>query len=97
MGQTILSVFKGRFSGLSTGLSHGRTIYSEINPHITWHTNNSAPVITNSIETQLYRWLRGRILQAPGVLLHAIGGTGGHVHLAVTVPPTLLVTEYIGE
>jgi putative transposase len=74
-----------------------RTIYSEINLHITWHTNNSAPVITDPIDTQLYRWLRGRILQAPGVLLLAIGGTDDHVHLAVTVPPTLLVSEWIGE
>jgi hypothetical protein len=31
------------------------------------------------------------------VLLHAIGGTGGHVHLPVTVSPTLLVSEWIGE
>ena len=74
-----------------------RTIYSEINLHITWHTKNSAPVITGPIETQLYRWLRGRISQAPGVVLHAIGGTDGHVPLAVTVPPTLLVSEWIGE
>jgi putative transposase len=73
-----------------------RTIYSEIHLHITWHTTNSAPIITGSIETQLHRWLRRRILQAPGVLLHAIGGTSDHVHLAVTVPPTLLVSEWIG-
>jgi hypothetical protein len=46
--------------------------------NITWHTKNSAPVIANSIETQRYRWLRDRILQAPGVLLHAIGGTDDH-------------------
>jgi REP element-mobilizing transposase RayT len=70
-----------------------RTIYSEINLHITWHTKNSAPAIIDAIETQLYRRLRGRILQAPGVALHAIGGTGGHVHLAVTVPPTLLAQK----
>jgi hypothetical protein len=43
-------------------LAMARTIYSEINLHITWHTKNSDPVITDSIETQLYRWLRGRIL-----------------------------------
>jgi REP element-mobilizing transposase RayT len=61
-----------------------RTIYSEIHLHITWHTKNSTPVITGSMETQLYRWFRGRILQAPGVLLHAIGGTDDHIHLAVT-------------
>ena len=74
-----------------------RPIYSEIHLHITWHTKNSAPAISGSIEAGLYRWLRGRILQAPGVLLHAIGGTEDHVHVAVTVPPTLLVSEWIGE
>jgi putative transposase len=74
-----------------------RTIYSEINLHITWHTKNSASLITGSIETPLYRWLQGRILQAPGVLLHAIGGTGDHTHLAVTVPPALLVSDWIGD
>jgi hypothetical protein len=31
------------------------------------------------------------------VLLLAIGGTDDHVHPAVTVPPTLLVSEWIGE
>jgi REP-associated tyrosine transposase len=63
----------------------------------TWHTKNSAPVVTDAIETQPYRWLRGRILQSPGALLHAIGGADDHVHLAVTAPPTLLVSEWIGE
>ena len=74
-----------------------RTIYSEIHLHITWHTKNSAPAITAELETHLHRWLRGRILQTPGVLLHAIGGTEDHIHLAVTVPPTLLASDWIGE
>jgi hypothetical protein len=30
-------------------------------------------------------------------LLHAIGGTEDHIHLAVTVPPTLLASDWIGE
>jgi putative transposase len=47
--------------------------------------------------SQLDRWLRDRILQSPGVLLHAIGGTEDHIHFAVTVPPTLSVSEWIGE
>ena len=74
-----------------------RTIYSEIHLHITWHTKNSAPLITTAIETPLYRWLRGRILQSAGVLLHAIGGTEDHLHMAVTAPPTLLLSDWIGE
>ena len=33
----------------------------------------------------------------PGVFLHAIGGIETHVHLAVTVPPTVAPSEWIGQ
>jgi putative transposase len=36
-------------------------------------------------------------LRSLGSFVHAIGGTPTHVHLAVTVPPTLLVSEFIGK
>jgi putative transposase len=29
--------------------------------------------------------------------LHAIGGTDDHIHLAVSAPPTLLVSDGLGE
>jgi REP element-mobilizing transposase RayT len=74
-----------------------RPIYSEIHLHITWHTKDNASVITGSIETQLHSFLRNRVLQSPGVLLHAIGGTDDHPHLAVSAPPTLLVSDWVGE
>jgi putative transposase len=74
-----------------------RPIYSEIHLHITWHTKDNASVITGSIETQLHSFLRNRVLQSPGVLLHAIGGTDDHLHLAVSAPPTLLVSDWVGE
>ncbi len=28
---------------------------------------------------------------------HAVGGTENHVHMAVSVPPTLLISEFIGR
>jgi putative transposase len=73
-----------------------RTIYSEIHLHITWHTKQSAPLLTGAVDAQLYRFLRNRMMQSPGVSLHAIGGTDDHVHLAVSVPPTLLVSDWLG-
>jgi len=30
-------------------------------------------------------------------LFHAVGGTENHIHLAVSVPPTLLISEWIGK
>lgn len=74
-----------------------RNVYSEINLHIVWHTKQSSPVLTEAIEDRLYRYLQHRILQSQGVLFHAIGGTENHVHLAVSTPPTLLISDWIGE
>src|SRR5262249_634402 len=33
----------------------------------------------------------------PGVILHEIGGTETHVHVAASVPPTLIISEWIGR
>ena len=74
-----------------------RNVYSELNLHITWHTKQSLPLITAVIEPRLHAFLRHRVLETPGVIFHAIGGTGNHVHLAVSVPSTLLVSDWIGK
>ena len=40
---------------------------------------------------------RTRCINTPGVFIHEIGGIETHVHLCVTVPPTLLVSEWVGQ
>ena len=74
-----------------------RNYYSEINFHIVWHTKNSLPLLTDVVEPAAHRCLTRRVVETPGAFIHAIGGTPTHVHLAVTVPPTLLVCDFIGE
>jgi putative transposase len=74
-----------------------RRAYSEINLHITWHVKDNVPVLRDDIETQLRRYLRGRALQEKDLVFHEIGGTDDHVHVVVTVPPTLLLSEWIGQ
>jgi putative transposase len=71
--------------------------YSEINFHITWHTADNNPVLHDEIEVQLHRHMRGRVLQTPGVYFHEIGGTDDHVHLVVSTPPTLLISDWVGK
>lgn len=63
---------------------------------MTWHTKANQRVLTNVIEDRLQRYLMARMVEAPGVVCHAVGGTDDHVHAAVSVPPTLLVSEWIG-
>lgn len=71
--------------------------YSEINLHCVWHVKSSFPAITNEIEQRLYKYIRNYALQSKGLLFHEIGGTETHVHIAVTIPPTLLLSEWIGK
>ena len=71
--------------------------YSEINLHFTWHVKESLPIINEAIEPRLQRYIRSYALQAKGLIFHEIGGTETHVHIAVTIPPTLLISEWIGK
>ena len=74
-----------------------RNYYSEINLHFVWHTKNSLPLLTPAVEPLTHRLLRKRIVDTSGVFVHQIGGTETHVHLAVTIPPTLTISEWIGQ
>jgi putative transposase len=74
-----------------------RNYYSEINLHVTWHTIGSRALLTPPIEAETHRYLRQRMIDTNGVFVHEIGGTETHVHIAITVPPTLTISEYIGQ
>ena len=74
-----------------------KNYYSEINLHLTWHTKESAPLLTTDVETFVHRWLEKRIIDEPGAYVYEIGGTETHVHIALTVPPTLGIAEFIGR
>jgi putative transposase len=74
-----------------------KNVYSEINLHMTWHTKNNNPVLTDSIENRVYHHLEHEILKTKNVFFHAVGGTENHVHLVATIPPTLLISEWIGK
>jgi putative transposase len=74
-----------------------RNYYSEINLHLNWHTKDSAPLLTPDVETLAHRCLRERLIGTEGVFVHEIGGTDTHVHVCVTVPPTILISEFVGQ
>ena len=74
-----------------------RRSYSEINLHFVWHVKASLPIISLEIEPRLYRYIRSYALHSAGLIFHEIGGTETHVHIAITVPPTLLISDWIGK
>ena len=71
--------------------------YSEINLNLVWHTKESLPLLTPRVEEFVRRNLRQRIINEPGAFVHEIGGTETHVHIAVSVPPRLLISELVGQ
>lgn len=73
------------------------SVYSEITFHITWHTKNSLPMITERIEERLYHYLTHKILETPGVRFHGVGGIETHVHLALSSQPNILISDLVGK
>lgn len=74
-----------------------RNVYSEINLHFVRHIKDNAPVLGSSIGRPLYDFLKDRALQTSAVYLHAIGAIEDPVHVVVSVPPTLLISDWIGQ
>jgi putative transposase len=74
-----------------------RNYYSEINLHLVWHTKNNLPLLTPRVEPIVDGLLRQRIIDTPGAFVHECGGIENHVHLAVTIPPALTISEWIGQ
>ena len=48
------------------------------------------------MEAQTHQFLRGQVFQSAGVIFHEVGGTDDHIHLVVSVPPTLPISAWIG-
>lgn len=74
-----------------------RNYYSEIDLHIVWHTKNSWRLLTPEVESLAHQFVKKRIADAPGAFYYEIGGIDTHVDVVVTVPPTLLISEFIGQ
>jgi putative transposase len=71
--------------------------YAEINLHFVWHTGDNRPILTPACEAVVYDAIRRKAASLRGVLVRAIGGTEDHVHVAVSIPPTLLISEFVGQ
>ena len=74
-----------------------RRAYSEINLHFVWHVKANVPIINETIEPGLHRFIRKYALKTKGLIFHEVGGIETHIHIAVTIPPTLLISEWIGQ
>jgi putative transposase len=74
-----------------------RNYYSEINLHLVWRVKNSQPLLTARLESVVHQLIRQKIANTPGAFYHEINGTEDHVHAVVSVVPTILISEFIGQ
>ncbi len=74
----------------------GKNYYSEINLHITWHTKLSRPLLLPDVEAMTFACLREKAAALGDIYIHEIGGTETHLHLAVSIEPTVLISELVG-
>jgi putative transposase len=74
-----------------------RNYYAEIHLHVVWHTKASAPLLEPKVEAIVHHYVRGRCIDTRGVYIHEIGGIEDHVHLCVSIAPTILISDFVGK
>jgi REP element-mobilizing transposase RayT len=60
--------------------------------HFTWGTKNNLPLITPTVEERLFPYI-GYKCKELGYILHAVNGTEVHVHLLISLTPSILVQD----
>ncbi len=60
--------------------------------HFTWGTKNNLPLITPTVEERLFPYI-GHKCKELGYFLHAVNGTEDHVHLLISLTPSILVQD----
>src|SRR5262245_32421216 len=83
--------------GSNEGIAMARDYYAEINLHVVWHTKLSSPTLTPRVAKVVDDSLRSRISRTAGVICHEVGGIETHVQLALSIPPTLLISQFVGQ
>ncbi len=69
--------------------------FHEIYLHITWHNNHDCE-ITPTIEKMLHEIILSKCNTIDGIYVHELGGTETHIHLAISINPTIKISDFIG-
>lgn len=62
--------------------------------HLVWTTKRRAPMLIGDVETKVLSLIREKSVET-GTPLVAIGGATDHIHIAVSIPPRLSVSEWV--
>ena len=71
--------------------------YIKVWIHFVWSTKNRLPLMTDETKQQrIFNAITAKTVSLKGIA-HAIGGIDDHVHLVVTVPSTMSLSQFIGQ
>jgi putative transposase len=64
--------------------------------HVTWSTEKRRHLLTPEMGVRLFSVVR-TVAHRHRAVLHAAGATPDHIHLVLSVPPTVAVAQLLGE
>ena len=62
--------------------------------HLVWATKERQPLIVPDKEVKLYNYIIGKADHL-SCIVHAVGGIEDHIHLLVSIPPTLSIANFV--
>ena len=62
--------------------------------HIVWATKQRKPLINPDKESELHNYIIGKS-DFLNCIVHAIGGMEDHVHIIVSIPPTMAISQFV--
>ena len=68
--------------------------YTNLVYHIVFRTHRSLPAIDEQHERELYAYFHGYIMKHKAKL-YRIGGMPDHIHMLVSIPPDIAVSEFV--
>ena len=70
--------------------------YWRLHYHLIWSTRDRQPALTGEREKLFYGVLYGKAKEL-GIKIHAAGNVEDHVHVVVSIPPTLVIAECVRQ
>ncbi|MCC7207324.1 MAG: IS200/IS605 family transposase [Anaerolineae bacterium] len=70
--------------------------YFRLHYHFVWTTKDRLPLITEFNEEPIYKAIQAKTSELHG-FVHAVNGTADHIHVVVTLPPSVRLCDYAGQ
>ena len=70
--------------------------YWRLHYHLVWRTFRRLPLLTDDCFAVVRRSIYSRARRL-GAVVHDVGGTDDHVHVVVSIPPTVAVATCVGQ